>query len=87
VALLLIFTTWHVSSYLITTYCSDSLITIVLISKLSAYMTRFLNLLQGLQIFTNLIMTLCLHKWQVDVAGEINAMGSGDVMSWQMKSG
>jgi hypothetical protein len=23
----------------------------------------------------------------VDVAGEINEMGSGDLMSWQMKSG
>jgi hypothetical protein len=46
-----------------------------------------LNLLQVLWVFCEFNNGIMLTQVSVDVAGKINVMGSGDVMSWRMKNG
>jgi hypothetical protein len=50
-------------------------------------MKIFLNLLQGLQKIHHFNNDIMFTQVAVDVTWEINEMGSGDVMSWQMESG
>jgi hypothetical protein len=68
-------------------YNPDGLIIVTLISRLSSCMTRFLNLLPILWDLFRINNDIMSSQMVVDVVGEINVMGSGDVMSWQMKSG
>jgi hypothetical protein len=46
-----------------------------------------LNLLQGLKNLHHFNNDIMFTQVVVDVAGEINVMGSGDVMSWWMENG
>jgi hypothetical protein len=68
-------------------YYSNSLVIVVLISNFSAYTTRLFNLLQGLWVLRHFNNDIMFTQVAVDVAGKINVMGSGDGMSWRMKSG